>query len=207
MLPNLPRDRAYGWPDKSAAPMSSAVTVPVTSAKVRPGRPAAGSVLVIPQDCAVWRAMAVASASVAPSVTMPGLRVGAVAGGVGGGVGAPVGLAEVDAVLDAGDLAPVGQPVAAERGVVQAVMGIGANQVQRGGLRRGRDLAGEVAEHGDGGIHLDVPVALGGVVEPAVAASRAGPGHRTGAGPDALQRQQRADAELLIAGSHRREFW
>jgi hypothetical protein len=32
---------------------------------------------------------------------------GAVAGGVRGGVGAPVGLAEVDAVLDAGDLAPV----------------------------------------------------------------------------------------------------
>jgi hypothetical protein len=31
---------------------------------------------------------------------------GAAAGGVGGGVGAPVRLAEVDAVLDAGDLAP-----------------------------------------------------------------------------------------------------
>ena len=87
--------------------------------------------------------------------------------GVAGDVGrsrCAVGLAEVDAVLDAGDLASVGQPVAAERGVVQAVMGIGADQVQRGGLRRGRSLAGEVAEHGDGGVHLDVPVALGGVV-------------------------------------------
>jgi hypothetical protein len=110
--------------------------------------------------------------------------------------------AEVDPVLDAGDLAPVGQPVAAEGGVVQAVVGVGAHQVQRGGLRRGRGLAGEVAEHGDGGVHLDVPVALGWVVEPAVAACRAGPGCRTGADPDALQRQQRAYAELLVTGGH-----
>ena len=49
-------------------------------------------------------------------------------------------------------------------------MGVGAHQVQGGRLRRGRGLAGEVAEHGDGGVHLDVPVALGGIVEPAVTA-------------------------------------
>jgi hypothetical protein len=64
----------------------------------------------------------------------------------------PSGWRKVDAVLDAGDLAPVGQPVAAEGGVVQAVMGVGAHQVQRGGLRRGRAPTGEVAEHGDGGV-------------------------------------------------------
>jgi transcriptional regulator with XRE-family HTH domain len=77
----------------------------------------------------------------------------AVAWVIGGGVGTPVGMAEVDAVLDAGDLASVSQPVPAECGVVQAVMGVGADEVQRGRLRRTRGPAGQVAEHSHGGVH------------------------------------------------------
>jgi hypothetical protein len=75
----------------------------------------------------------------------------------------PVGMAEVDAVLDAGDLASVGQLVPAERGIVQAVMGVGADEVKRGQLRRTLGPA----EHGHGGIHLDMPVSLYGMMEPA----------------------------------------
>jgi transcriptional regulator with XRE-family HTH domain len=73
--PNLPRDRAYGWSSNSVASVPPAVMLPVTSAKARSAMPASGSVPVIPQDCAACQAMAVASASVAPSITMPRLRV------------------------------------------------------------------------------------------------------------------------------------
>jgi hypothetical protein len=45
---NLPRNRAYGWSGKSAALMSLAVAVPVTSAKARPGTSASESATVMP---------------------------------------------------------------------------------------------------------------------------------------------------------------
>jgi hypothetical protein len=55
-------------------------------------------------------------------------------------------------------------------------MGIRADQVKSGGLRGYWGLTGEIAEQGDGGVHLDVPVTLGWVMEPAVAPCRARPG-------------------------------
>jgi hypothetical protein len=64
--------------------------------------------------------------------------------------------------------------------------------------------AAEVAVDGNGGVHLDVPVALGGVVEPAPGAHAARRGGRASAGPDAIQRQQRANPEPVVAGSHDR---
>ena len=120
------------------------------------------------------------------------------------GVGAPVETAEVDAVLDAGGLAVRGEPVPAAGAVVQAVVGVGTHQVKRDGLRcRGR-RPGERAVGGDGRDHLEMPVALAGMVEPAERRCVTGRGRGTDADPHAGQRQQGGHPENRIAA--RQEF-